>query len=449
MCLVALAAMTADASFVDPTFQSGSGANGGFVESMALQPDGKIVICGSFTSFAAQPRAYVARLNSDGSVDTSFAADVGYWVRFVARQTDGKFVIGGFFTGVGAEPRNRIARLNVNGSLDTGFTVGTGCEGKIVPADPTDPFIFAIAIQTDGKILIGGNFTTYNGTPRSGLARLNTDGSLDTSFNIGSGANSWVRSLLIQTNGQILVSGWFTDFAGQSHNRMVRLNSDGTPDSSFNPYFGDQTAIYTMAQLANGKYVVAGHSINTNAPFRQEIVRLNSDGTYDTSFNSGGSGANEKIESLVVQPDGKIVMVGYFNQYNGTPIGNVARLNPDGSLDSSFGANADNWLWTVLEQTDHKLLICGGCSSVDGISCGGIARLSAATTLHAINPRRIGNTFSVSVQTEAGKNYALQFKNSLTNSWSSLPSVAGDGTVKTLSDSGATTTARFYQILQN
>jgi uncharacterized delta-60 repeat protein len=261
--------------------------------------------------------------------------------------------------------------------------------------------------------------------------------------------NSWVRSLLVQTNGQILVSGWFTSYNNQSYNRMVRLNTNGVADATFNAVFGDQTAVYTMAPQPDGKIVIGGHSINTNAVFRQEIVRLNTNGTYDSTFNPGGLGANEKVESVVLQSDGKIVMAGYFNSYNGQSCGPIIRLNADGSFDRTL-AQVDNWIWTVALQSDRRIVFCGGFSSVDGASRSGIARLLGDSVPTILNPRKTGNSFAVSVQTQVGKNYSLQYKTSLSQtSWTSLSPVAGDGTSKTLSDANASGGQRFYQVMQN
>jgi uncharacterized delta-60 repeat protein len=380
ICLLVLLFFVSDFSllaqeFLDTTFDPGTGVNG-FVESAVVQPDGKILICGNFTSFNGVPRSYMARLNSNGSLDTDFVASPNYWVRFMALQPDGKIVIGGFFTAVGGQPRNRVARVNTDGSVDTTFNPGAGCEGRMVPADPTDPFLFAIGLQTDGKIIIGGNFTNYNKAPRMGVARLNSDGSLDSNFNVGSGLDSWVRSILVLPNEQILLSGWFQNYNSHGHDRMVRLNPDGSADETFKTDIGYSTSIYSMAQQSDGKLIVGGHSVNTNSPFQQEVVRLNLDGSYDRSFNPGGSGANEKVESVVLQPDGKILIAGYFSQYNGTQLKNIARLNSDGSLDTGFSAATDNWIWTIAPQNDGKFLITGAFSKVDGASRNGIARLN-------------------------------------------------------------------------
>lgn len=450
MFLFCGAVAQAQTNFLDLTFDIGTGAQGGFVESMAVQPDGKILICGNFTSFNGQPKRYIARLHSNGSVDTNFTADVSYWVRYMALQQDGKVVIGGYFTSVEGQPRSLIARLNSNGSLDTNFVVGTGCTGSMgVAVDgKTNAFIFAIAIQPDQKILIGGNFTNYNGTSKKGVARLHTNGVIDTTL-VGTGVNNWVRSMRVLANGQIMLTGWFTEYNNRSYNRMVRVNPNGSADTNFNAFFGDLTSVYTSAELPDGKMIAAGHTVNSNSVFQQEIVRLHTNGVYDTAFNTGGSGANEKVQSVALQADGKIIMGGFFTAYNGVRVDNIARLNSDGSLDNTFTANVDSWIWTVLIQNDGKVLICGGFNNVNGSSRNGIARLNATPSLSLFNAKRFADGFEVSIISKTGNSYSLQYKDSISSpNWTSLPAVAGDGSVKILIDSNPSTTNRFYRVTQ-
>lgn len=380
ICLIVLTFLAAEFSsaaqdFIDATFNPGTGVNG-FVESVLVQPDGKILICGSFTAYNGVPRSYMARLNSNGSLDESFNAHPNYWVRSMALQPDGKIVLGGFFTALDGLSRNRVGRVNADGTVDTTFNPGAGCEGRIVPADPTSPFLFAVALQADGKIIIGGNFTNYNRVTRSGVARLNTDGSLDNSFNVGSGVDSWVRSIMVAPNQQIYFSGWFQNYNSRGHDRMVRVNPDGSADESFKTDIGYSTAIYSIALQPDGKIIVGGHSVNTNSPFQQEVVRLNTDGSYDLSFNPGGEGSNEKVEKVILQPDGKILIGGYFSLYNGMRVKSVARLNSDGTLDTDFVASANNWVWDIALQNDDKFLIAGAFSDVNGAPRNGIARLN-------------------------------------------------------------------------
>jgi uncharacterized delta-60 repeat protein len=386
---------------LDTTFDPGTGANS-YVESMAVQPDDKILVCGRFTEFNGVPRNFIARLYSNGSIDPSFdvsgTSGPNQNVRSMALQADGKIVIGGYFTSVSGKSRNLVARLNPDGSLDTTFDPGTGCKGLLGKAidGNTNSFVFAVAVQADQKIIIGGNFTNYNGVARNGIARLNSDGSLDTTFDVGDGVNSWIRSILILPNDQILISGWFNHYHNHDHYRMARINLDGSADDSFDPWFGDPAAIYSMA-LQGEKYIVSGHSLDTNGVFHQEIGRVLQNGTNDLSFNPGGSGANEKVESVAVQPDNKILMAGYFSMYDDQLVRNFARLNADGSLDTTLHAGANNWIWTVLLQRNNKILICGGFSEVNGVSRNGIARINPSDDYvePAPPPNDPTNTFQV------------------------------------------------------
>ena len=185
---------------------------------------GTVLLCAitvflvSFTSF---PKIDV--FASDGSLDTSFnpgsVANSG--VLSIASQPDGKILIGGWLTQYNGTTRNDIARLNSDGSLDTSFNPGSGVHGSIS----------SIALQPDGKILIGGEFTQYNGTTRNNIARLNPDGSLDTSFDPGSGADSSISSIALQPDGKILIGGGFTEYNGTPRNNIARLNSSGGSSS--------------------------------------------------------------------------------------------------------------------------------------------------------------------------------------------------------------------------
>ncbi|MDB6029458.1 MAG: hypothetical protein JWM68_5681 [Verrucomicrobiales bacterium] len=443
-------------SLLDSTFNPGTGAAGGFVESVALQSNGKILVCGNFTSFNGQPKSNIARLNSDGSVDTSFGADVGYWVRHMAVQTDGKIIVGGFFNNAGVYPHHCIARLNTNGTVDTSFDTGTGATGTLgvsITGNP-DPFVFQVAIQpSDGKILITGNFTNFNGTRVSGLARLNTNGTLDGTFSMGSGLSTWGRSIQVLTNNQILVTGWFDNYNNSSHNRMALINPNGSPDNSFLPFFGDRTAVYTATKLSTGSYLCAGHSLNLQGLFLKEIERRTSSGSIDTNFVGY---ADEKIQCATLDANGKILLCGEFTAVDGVSRTSIARMNADGTLETTFSANVDNWAWMILPQPDGKILLSGGFSTVDGQPRSGIARFLSSTNAapfvrpQMISSHRTNNTFSTVATTVSGKTYTLQYINSFSQTnWSSLSPVSGDGTVKTFNDTNATVSNRFYRIFVN
>jgi uncharacterized delta-60 repeat protein len=417
-------AATAATSFLDTTFNPGSGADNGIIESALVLPSGKILVCGNFTMFNGTNASYMARLNTDGSLDTTFAPAPSYWVRTMALQSDGKIVIGGFFTSVAGQPRGLVARLNSDGSLDPSFAPGTGASGVLGVAidGDADPFVFATAIQSDGKILITGNFTNYNGESINGICRLNTDGTRDTTFDVGSGFNynSWGRSLLVQANGQIMATGWFTSYDNQNFSRMVRLNTDGSADKTFNPNFGLLSAVYGVQELSSGEYLAVGDTEATNT-FLQCMGRLQQDGAFDSSFIGS---ANTKVETVRVQANGQIVIGGYFDHVDGVRQLNLARLNPDGSFDTNFTPSVDNFVWSAAIQSDKKIIVVGGFQNVEGQPRAGIARLLPNAGSTTGGGGGTGGTPTNTFQTAAGTYQGLFYDaDSFTNADAGLMNV--------------------------
>jgi uncharacterized delta-60 repeat protein len=249
-----------------------------------------------------------------GTMDLSFNPDdVGFGngdgpnstVRTTAIQSDGKIIIGGFFTSFNGTSQNRIARLNNDGSLDTTFNPGTGANNEIL----------TLVLQSDGKIIVGGDFSTFNGVIRTRIARLNTDGSLDTTFNPGTGANNDVVSIVIQNDGKIIIAGRFVSFNGFSRSRIARLNNDGSLDTSFNPGTGANDEILTTTVQSDGKIIIGGRFESFNGTPQNYIARLNTDGSVDTTFNPG-TGADFYVETTALQSDGKIIIGGLFSSFN-------------------------------------------------------------------------------------------------------------------------------------
>ena len=226
----------AAASLVDTNFNVGAGANG-IVEQVLQQPDGRILICGNFPTFNGQPKAYLARLHNNGSVDETFTSGASYWVRHMALQEDGKIVIGGYFTSVSGQPRNRIARLNRDGSLDTTFGGGDG----IVITDIAGRLDLpgSVKVQPDGKIVLAGLSQRSFTTSDFAVARLNADGTLDASFDgdgkrtIDFGVYDAARGLAVQADGKIVVAGYQANSSGGTAPLLARFRPDGSPDTSF------------------------------------------------------------------------------------------------------------------------------------------------------------------------------------------------------------------------
>jgi uncharacterized delta-60 repeat protein len=332
---------------------------------MAVQADGKILLCGRFTTLGGQPRNGIGRLNRDGTLDTGFNPGAGGDYRFsvycLAVQADGKILVGGSFTTLGGQTRERIARLNVDGTPDTDFN--PGANGSV----------YSLAVQADGKILAGGNFTTLGGQTRGRIGRLNPDGTLDEGFNPG--ANDNVHALAMQTDGKILVGGSFTTLGGQTRGRIGRLNPDGTLDEGFNP--GTNDTVYALALQTDGKVVVGGH---LGGQTREPIGRLNSDGSLDTGFNPGpawGYDLSSYVSCLALQTDGKILVGGSFTWLSGQPRECIGRLNPDGTLDTGFNPGANGEVQCLALQADGKLLVGGRFDMLGGQSRTSIGLLNA------------------------------------------------------------------------
>lgn len=440
--------ITSARGMLDESFPAGRGPDH-FAEQIFPLPDGRILLCGDFHSFNGLPARGLVRLHEDGSVDPTFKRVVNSWVRHLLVQPDGKIVIGGAFSSVEGVPRSLIARLNSDGSLDRTFNPGTGATDKLTPGDPNPPYIFWMALQPDGKILVTGSFAKYNGAAAKGFARLNPDGSLDTTFKIGGGLDSWGRFVNVLPNNQIILTGWFTSYNGQPFNRMVKLNSDGTPDTSFRPFFGDKTAIYSAALLPDGKWLVSGHSKNEQGLFKRGLARLFADGREDPAFVGK---TNERTESLLVQADGKFWACGWFTSVNNTSRSGIALFTPDGSLDP-LPVWSSPFIWSMAFDRRGNLLVAGGFTSIMGVQKYAIARLKTGSTQQSTepsSPRLSLRTVSagdieITCPSESHCAYTLQRKTSIDGNWSELANQPGTGSELTFRVP-ADSPASFYRI---
>jgi uncharacterized delta-60 repeat protein len=351
-------------------FVTGTGFDGDVYEILQ-QNDGKLLLCGFFTSYnGAYGQNYIVRLNDNGIKDTSFTVGTGFnnSVWSFAKQVDGKMIVGGQFTSYNGNLENCIIRLNTDGSKDTSFNTGTGFDNTTVNT---------IVVQPDGKILVGGGFGSYNGIAQFYIIRLNIDGSVDSSFNTGAGFNSGgVNKILLQTDGKILVGGDFTNYNGITENRIIRLNSNGSKDSSFNAGSGFNANVLEIKKQLDGKILVGGVFTSYNGTTENYLIRLNTDGSKDTSFNTG-TGFDEPIYTIELQNDGKILVGGAFTSYNGTNKNSIIRLNTNGTIDTSFNIQSGlNYILVlnIKTQTDEKIMISGNYSSLNGSSLYGIMR---------------------------------------------------------------------------
>ena len=316
-------------------------------------------------------------------LDLTFNPNANGNIYSVVIQPDNKILIGGQFSTVGGITRNFIARLNLDGTLDTSFP-NTVANGGVTHN--------GIAIQSNGKILITGDFTTVWGATRNRIARLNSDGSLDTSFP-DIGVNGSITGMALQSDDKILITGQNLLFINSAWRHIVRLDANGAIDTGFLPSIGNYPQSITIQ--SDGKILVGANATGSTG-----ITRINTNGTIDSSFSCT---TNNVIRyDIKVQLDGKILIGGFFTLVNGVTRNYIARLNSDGSLDTSFNPNANNQVHAFTIQSDEGILTTGFFTIIEGVTRNCIARLiypifippppaspSAGSGFGAINTRNV------------------------------------------------------------
>jgi uncharacterized repeat protein (TIGR01451 family)/uncharacterized delta-60 repeat protein len=372
-----------DTTYVYPGFND-------FVLATALQPDGKLLAGGNFTLVNTSIRHRIARLNVDGSVDADFGSNmtgVDGTVRAILSMSpnpslsqpmgysNGPIVIAGAFDIVNGVFRHKIARLDLDGSLDSTFNPGAGADGPIYALAQT----FAGTNQMR-KILVAGAFGSFNNAPANGIVQLNDNGSVDQAFTSGgvNGTNGTIYAIAVQADQKIIIGGDFTSFAGAPHSHLARLNPDGSIDATFNPT--SDASVRAIAIQSDGKILIGGLFTSVNGGAFNHVARLNPDGAIDAAFNVG-VGADDSVLALALDSQGGILVGGEFTSASGVTRYRLTRLTSDGTVDPTinFGTGADNLIATIAVQNDDKIIIGGGFSSFDGIPQGRLARLAGGS----------------------------------------------------------------------
>jgi uncharacterized delta-60 repeat protein len=317
---------------VDESFDAGSFINGTVYALSPIQ-DGRTFIAGDFTSVRGGRRFHVARLLYDGSDDPTFNAGTitgGSFISGNLGQTgtvnciqgfsDGRCLIGGDFDEVNGIPRKSLAWFSANGGLDQ----------KRTPQLPSISAIYTMVEQSDGKILVGGVFMdSIFSKNTSRLIRLLPSGEIDAAFTQYPELGGSVRTVVVDTNEKILVGGEFSSFGGSPYSNFARLNSDGTVDTSFNPGSGVNGPVNKVALQTDGKIVIGGSFSRVAGKNASYIARLMPSGENDSTFNSTPSST---IFDIAIESTGDLVIAGDFTIVNGFKRGCIARLKTDGSL---------------------------------------------------------------------------------------------------------------------
>jgi uncharacterized delta-60 repeat protein len=329
---------------VDPAFHLP-----GQVSVFALQSDGKILVGGEFGTGANLKR--VARLNPDGSLESGFGTLGPSSVNAIGHMlplAGGRTLVGGEFGEFSGKARIRLARLEPNGTLDTAWTAGSVLERSSIGA---------LAVQPDGGILVGIS-TSGGSSATDGLLRLKPDGAQDANFLAAGAVNGSVSSIQVLTNGDFYIGGRFTSVAGSPRSGVARLKADGSLDPSFDPGAGAKGEVNSLVVQSDGRLLVAGEFTNFAGVDRVGLARLQADGSLDLSFNAGTAGG---IKAMAVQADGSIVLAGFFYYIQEVRRVGVARLLADGRLDLDFAAG-EGYFRQVAIQPDGKILVGGGSS---------------------------------------------------------------------------------------
>lgn len=311
---------TIDSSF---NFSGSFNSVSGSYRSIELQNDGKIITGGP--QFNNNSKT-INRFNSDGTLDTSFSFSQNLsQINAIKIQNDGKILYG-------ADNHRNFGRLNTDGSEDTSFITGS----NISHSNLSFVSVEAIEIDNNNKILVGGTYNRYNGNVSNGLTRLNMDGTIDTSLNIGSGFNyDWVivKDIAVQNDDKIVVGGNFTSFDGAFVRRLVRLNNDGSRDMTFTSYVDNQINDISIQQ--DGKILIGGYftTINGNTT-KNRLCRFNADGSIDASFDIL-TGFDNFINTLDLDDDNKLIVTGRFNAYQGTTSNKLIRLIGSSTLSTN------------------------------------------------------------------------------------------------------------------
>lgn len=332
------------------------------VNTIVVEEDGRIILGGNFTElrvgslYATVPVNRVARVAADGSADVPFSSDFAGRILTTAQQPDGKILLGGTFVSIGGFTHFRLARLNLDGSVDSAF------------APVFNGPVQALTVQGDGKILAGGLFTSVNGTAVAYFVRLNGDGTIDSTFAPNPTGN--VNAIAVQADGKIVIGGLFTtlqpkgDADATVRYYIARLNADGTVDKNFDPQANGN--VLAIKVLSDGKIMLGGAFTllqpNSGTPYaRYYLARLNTDGTVDGNFIVH---AAAQVNALAVQSDGKVVVGGAFTQVQALnqqlfARNHLARVNPDGTVDAGFDPNVSDPV-VALAMEGNQILVGGG-----------------------------------------------------------------------------------------
>jgi uncharacterized delta-60 repeat protein len=394
---------------------------------------------------------------AQSALDNTFNTTLNGWVSTIAVQADGKILVGGSFTTVNGVSKNNLARLNPNGSLDSSFTPSAQFVSRIVVRDGkiyvaagdglrrfdvsgTLDWLYPMSVATfdvdsQQRVIFGGQFTRIENQYHRNLARLGANGILDAAFapSVGCCVGEGVNAILAQGDAMV-VGGFFQSINGSPVLHFGRINNDGSNDVGFHGSADSQ--VLSLAATADGKIFRAS---------QQTLARHLGDGSLDPAFNdvSAGGSSDDRFVTVAVQTDGRPVVGGNFSFDGGVTRKHVARLNSDGAVDSSFAIEPNDTVQAIAIQTDGSILIGGNFTAVNGSPRTALARITPAAPVLHIAAAVSGN---IILSWPAVPNASLESCPLNGTTWSSMSEVPVNVNGRTYVTNSATAPGRLYRL---
>lgn len=364
----------------------GSDTDGPILATIAADDD-KTYVLGNFSRAYGLSANRILRRNADGSRDTAFNIGTGPNgdVTGALRLADNSLLVVGAFTAFNAVACNRIVHLNSNGSVDTAFAVGAGANAPIL----------SIGMLAGGSVYLTGAFTTLGGQPRLGLAVIATTGALQTTFadfnpGVSAAATIAVHDLAAQSDGKIVIGGDFNWFGGGYAPKLARLNREGSLDTTFSAGLGPDGTVYDVALTSDGLVYAAGDIGGVATRPLGGLGRFTQSGAVDTTFTPIVTRADNSpapIYAVLPLSGGKVLAGGHVRKISGSDRTPLGRLNADGGLDAAFdpqiGITSGTSLQTYALAEDQGKYYVGGYVTYDGLARGFFTRLTDAGSLDA------------------------------------------------------------------
>lgn len=442
---------------LDTSFNGVLSGGSNVVTDTVLQPDGKIVVVGNFLKYNNVDAKYVVRINVDGTLDSTFNAGTSIakttqggalTLKAVALQSDGKILIGGGFDSAQGHQTQAIARLNSDGSVDTTFV------SPLAPYNmATNPNVSVESLAlSDGAVIAVGTFaqaldSSQTAVTVNGVIKTSSTGNLDITFNnnfggatvgsitgttiTGAGPNASTFAVEVQPDGKILVGGTFTVVGGTTgyiRRGLARLLSTGAVDSTFNAGLtGTSTNVYDIAVDSSGNVLAVGAMTGAGSTSSAGIVRLlSANGAFDTTFSgivTGFTGGIGRASSVGIAADGSLYVGGIFTAYNQVGRIGLAHLFVDGTLDPNFTVgtgivmtSSTATMNSIIALASGDILIGGVFDSYRGVGRTGLALLTSAAAVAARTAQSNNNS--------SNSNNSNSSNNSSTTTSSSNPSAA-------------------------